>query len=91
MSILFFNLRGVPADEADDVRQLLQENNIDFYETSAGMLGISLPAIWLHHQDDMPTAQRLFESYQQQRAGRHATGLVSTSQVTKQTHGFLAT
>lgn len=67
MSILFFDLRGVPADEADDVRQLLQANNIDFYETSGGMLGISLPAIWLYHEDDMPAAQRLFESYQQQR------------------------
>lgn len=68
MSILFFNLRGVPTDEADDVRELLHANDIDFYETSAGIWGISLPAIWLHHPDDLPTALRLFDDYQQQRA-----------------------
>ena len=68
MSVLFFNLRGVPADEAEDVRQLLQANNIEFYETSAGVWGISLPAIWLYRQNDLPTARHLFESYQQRRA-----------------------
>ena len=68
MSILFFRLRGVPADEADDVRELLAANEIDFYETSAGNWGISLPAIWLHRPDDLAKAQLLFDAYQQQRA-----------------------
>lgn len=68
MSILFFNLRGVPNDEADDVRELLNTNDIAFYETNAGMWGVSLPAIWLYHQDDLPTALKLFDEYQHQRA-----------------------
>lgn len=68
MSILFFDLRGVPADEANDVRELLYANGIDFYETSAGMLGMSLPAIWLYHHEDLSSARHLFENYQQQRA-----------------------
>lgn len=68
MSVLFFNLRGVPADEAEDVRALLDTNGIDFYETSAGLLGISLPAIWLYHPDDLSTAQQLFDDYQHNRA-----------------------
>ncbi len=68
MSILFFNLRGVPADEADDVRELLTANDIDFYETSAGLLGISLPAIWLYRPEDEPTARRIFDDYQEKRA-----------------------
>ncbi|QPK65086.1 hypothetical protein IVG45_09195 [Methylomonas sp. LL1] len=67
MSILFFRLRGVPEDEADDIRELLNVNGITFYETSAGNWGISLPAIWLHHPDDLPKAQILFDDYQQQR------------------------
>ena len=67
MSILFFNLRGVPNDEADDVRELLNAHDIAYFETSAGMLGISLPAIWLYDQDDVPVARRLFDAYQQQR------------------------
>lgn len=67
MPILFFNLRGVPADEADDVRELLNSNEIAFYETSAGLWGVSLPAIWLYHPDDLPAASRLFDDYQQRR------------------------
>lgn len=67
MSILFFNLRGVPNDEANDIRDLLTANNIAFYETTAGAWGISLPAIWLHSPDDLPLARELFTAYQQQR------------------------
>lgn len=68
MTILFFSLRGVPDDEADDVRQLLASNDIEFYETSAGNWGISMPAIWLYQDQDLDKARLLFNAYQQQRA-----------------------
>ncbi|TPQ28905.1 DUF6164 family protein [Methylomonas koyamae] len=68
MAILFFSLRGVPADEIEDVRQLLIDNDIDFYETSAGTWGTSLPAIWLYRDQDRQLADDLFEHYQTQRA-----------------------
>lgn len=68
MAILFFSLRGVPNDEADDVRELLTANDIDFYETSAGGWGISMPAIWLYRNDDLEKARPLFDEYQRQRA-----------------------
>ncbi len=67
MTILFFSLRGVPNDEADDVRQLLTSNDIEFYETSAGNWGISMPAIWLYRHEDFNKARLLFNEYQQQR------------------------
>lgn len=70
MSILFFNLRGVPEDEAEDVRDLLSANDIAFYETSAGMWGISLPAIWLQQHVDVPLAQQLLKAYQWERSQR---------------------
>lgn len=68
MSILFFHLRAVPVDEAEDIRELLAYNQIAFYETSAGMFGVSLPAIWLNHEEDLAMAQELLNAYQQQRA-----------------------
>ncbi len=68
MSVLFFDLRGVPQDEADDVRTILSTHHIEFFETSAGMWGISLPAIWLYQADDLPLASKLFSEYQQQRS-----------------------
>jgi len=70
MAILFFSLRGVPIDEADDIRQLLSLNDIDFYETSAGNWGISTPAIWLYHREDQERIQQQFDEYQQQRTIR---------------------
>ncbi len=67
MAVLFFSLRGVPNDEAEDVRELLLTNEIDFYETSAGSFGISMPAIWLYHQEDLEKIQPLFDAYQRER------------------------
>lgn len=67
MPILLFSLRGVPEDEAAEVRELLNQENIDFYETSAGSWGISNPALWLKTDVDLEKAQTLLNAYQQQR------------------------
>ena len=67
MTLLLFNLRGVPEDEADEVRELLAEQDIDFYETSAGNWGMSMPALWLRNVADLEKAQRALINYQQQR------------------------
>ncbi|MDQ7010309.1 MAG: DUF6164 family protein [Mariprofundaceae bacterium] len=67
MGVLLFRLRHVPDDEADDIRALLSDNDIDFYETSVGSWGISLPAIWLHDEAQLEKARALIDAYQQQR------------------------
>jgi len=68
MAVKLFKLRHVPDDEAEDIRQLLQEHEIEFYETDAGGWGISVPAIWLYDENDLERARELIEVYQQQRA-----------------------
>jgi hypothetical protein len=68
MSVLLFSLRGVPDDEADEVRELLTEHDVDFYETPAGNWGVSMPALWLKSDDELIKARELLNSYQQQRA-----------------------
>lgn len=71
MPLQLFSLRGVPEDEADDIRQLLDENGIEFYETSAGNWGVSLPAIWLRDESEqLEVAQQLIEEYQIERSVR---------------------
>ncbi|MGB4248867.1 MAG: DUF6164 family protein [Pseudohongiellaceae bacterium] len=70
MSRLLFRLRHVPDDEAEEVRQLLTAHNIEFYETSAGNWGISMPALWIHEDDRFEEARALLEVYQQERAQR---------------------
>ncbi len=67
MSVLLFKLRNVPEDEANDIRELLSGHKINFYETTAGNWGISLPAIWLHDKAQLQTARSLIDAYQQQR------------------------
>lgn len=67
MAVMLFKLRFVPEDEAQDIRELLADNEIDYYETSAGVMGISLPAIWLKSKSQLETAKQLIDDYQEQR------------------------
>lgn len=67
---ILFRLSGVPDDEADDVRMLLTDNAIDFYETSAGNWGVSMPAIWLRDAGDYARARSLLDEYQAERTIR---------------------
>lgn len=68
MAKLLFSLRNVPDDEADDVRALLDEHGIDYYETSAGRWGISFPGIWLHDDTRLKEARALIDDYEKKRA-----------------------
>ena len=72
MPTLLFRLNGVPDDEADEVRALLRDSKIDFYETHAGRWGISLGGIWLRDVDGdrAEPARSLIEDYEQERTGR---------------------
>lgn len=70
MARLLFKLRNVPDDEATDVRALLTEHDIAFYETTAGNWGISMPGIWLRHDSDYEKARNILDTYQHERAVR---------------------
>jgi hypothetical protein len=70
MSVILFRLNGVPEDEADEVRELLQQHDMDYYETSAGRWGISIAAIWLRDETQLEKARGLIDEYQHQRVGR---------------------
>lgn len=67
MAKLLFHLRGVPDDEADSVRHLLEEQTIEFSETNAGILGIGTAAIWVVKPDEFDHAKNLVKAYQKQR------------------------
>ena len=70
MATLLFRLRGVPDDEAQEVRDLLRAEGMDFYETPAGRWGISLAAIWLRDPAQVERAKQLLEAYQHDRGVR---------------------
>ncbi len=70
MPELLFKLRNVPDDEIEEVRQLLNDHEINFYETHAGGWGISMPGIWLPDDHQLKEAKLLLEDYQRERAQR---------------------
>jgi len=70
MAKILFRLNGVSDDETNDVRELLTNNAIDFYETSSGNWGVSMPAIWLSEDSQFEKAQALLNTYQNERTIR---------------------
>ena len=70
MPTKLFALRGVPDDEAGEIRELLTDNEIDYHETPAGNWGISAPAIWVNDEKQTQKAKLLIEKYQQERLAR---------------------
>lgn len=67
MPSLLFSLRGVPDDEADEIRELLNSNGVHFYETSPSPWGISAGAIWLRDESDVGRAKSLVAAHQKER------------------------
>jgi hypothetical protein len=70
MSVLIFRLNNVPEEEADAVRELLKERDVDFYETSAGTFGISVAGIWLRDESDLPRVRKMIDEFQVQHRAR---------------------
>lgn len=68
MSKLLLNLRHVPDDEAADVRRLLDENGIAWYETDPGNWWISAGGIWVKHDGEFDRAKQAMATYQSARA-----------------------
>jgi hypothetical protein len=74
MAVIIFRLKDVPEDEADEVRELLRANHLDFYETSAGKWGISIAAIWLKDDSQKERARALIDDYQSKKKNKTGQG-----------------
>ncbi len=70
MKKLLFRLDGVPDDEAAEVRALLDQHHIDYYETPGGMWGISVAGIWVSDKSIYDRAKPLLEEYAKERSTR---------------------
>ena len=70
MAKLIFKLKSVSYDEADDIKSLLTENKIDFYESPAGNWEISMHALWLNDEAQYTQAKQLIDEYQVKRSQR---------------------
>lgn len=73
MSVLLFRLNDVGIDEAEEVRELLGEHQLDYYETSSGRWGLSVAGIWLKDESQLQHAKNLLKEYAIQRQQRFRT------------------
>jgi len=67
MGVLLFKLQNVPDDEAADVRDLLADNEIYFYETHAGFWRLGVDGLWLPDNNQLEQARALIKTYQEER------------------------
>lgn len=70
MSRLILNLRHVPDEEAEEVREILDENGIEYYETPPNRWGITAGGIWLADENQTERVEALMAEYQTERAMR---------------------
>ncbi|MFE8072343.1 DUF6164 family protein [Marinobacteraceae bacterium S3BR75-40.1] len=70
MPHLLLNFRHVPDDEIIEVRELLEEEGIDYYETPPSRWGVSMGGIWTRDRAMAERARTLLEDYQAQRLQR---------------------
>ncbi|MGS2744878.1 DUF6164 family protein [Halomonas sp. LS-001] len=70
MAHLLFRLRHVTEEEALEVRQLLEEQGFDTYETQAGFFRLGVEAIWLRDNREKERAQAVLADYQAKRFER---------------------
>ncbi|MDQ7049131.1 MAG: DUF6164 family protein [Enterobacterales bacterium] len=90
MSKLLFKLNQVPDDEAADIRQLLTDNEFEFYETDSGRWGLGFAAVWLEQGQSFEQARALIDQYQQERSQKLRDNLQSEKEQGKQISKFEA-
>jgi len=70
MAKLLLNLRMATDDEAADIRELLDQHQVDWYETAPGFWGISAGGIWLRDLERVVEVKQFLDAYQKQRLAR---------------------
>lgn len=68
MGHLLLNLRNVPEDEYIEVKTLLDEHAIPYYETEPSRWMVSFGGIWLGDVSRLEEAEQLLADYQAERA-----------------------
>ncbi|WP_096526115.1 DUF6164 family protein [Candidatus Nitrosoglobus terrae] len=68
MACKLFSLRDVSEDEAEEIRELLNKNEINYYETPSSIWGISTAAIYLKNEHLLEKANLLITRYQTEKA-----------------------
>ncbi|MDB4837015.1 DUF6164 family protein [Marinomonas sp.] len=64
MATLVFNLKYAPDEEVNEIKKLLTDNQISFYETKMGRWQISLAGLWVKDKEQAAQARQLIQEDQ---------------------------
>jgi hypothetical protein len=70
MATRLMGLRGVPADELEEIHALMERHGVEVYETAGGTWGTTLPALWLYDDARLDEARALLDAYAAERQER---------------------
>lgn len=92
MASLVFHLNGVPEDEVEEIRALLDGHAIAYYETRPSPFGVSHGAIWVESEEAARVARQHIDQYQldRQRRARESTASLSLLGTLRQSPGRFA-
>ena len=63
-----FDLSGASDEEAEAIREILQQNGVEYYETPPLNFGLNAAAIWVANEGSYREARQLIEEIQLQYA-----------------------
>lgn len=65
MARRLLDLRGVPPEEADGLRDALEHAGIEYYELPPTAFGISAGSIWIRRTEEFERAKKVFDAFQE--------------------------
>ena len=63
MALRLISVSSMSDEEYTDIRELLDQNSIQYYVTPPGNWGFSMEAIWLKNNNDAQTSNKLLQEY----------------------------
>lgn len=70
MSYKIFKISGAPDEEIEDIRALLEEHSVSYYETPHGEFMSGTAALWVETEEEHIKARGLIDAYEQDRMAR---------------------
>lgn len=70
MAKRIMNLRDVPAEEAEAVRELLGELGVEWYELPPTAFGLSAGSLWIRNDGDFPAVREAYDRFQAEYTAR---------------------
>ena len=88
MAIRLLGYSGLPKEDIANIKYLLSERNIQYYETPPGNWGASMAALWVYTEDAYIDALQIINNYQKE-TDKEQKQIVKTEKYMKPFYWFI--